>query len=96
MNDDNTPTQGGAIGAGGGGANAPYDLLLLLSVQRSVLAMIVHVPHYIFGQYFEVGKNVTEHCPQGYLWCHCPERPNLWLEPGLLNFHAELEVDCPC
>ena len=24
---------------------------------------------------------------------HCPERPNLWSERGLI--YAELEVDCP-
>ena len=39
-------------------------------------------------------QEVTEHCPLGYLWLQCPERPNLWSEPGLI--HAQLEVDCPC
>ena len=39
-------------------------------------------------------QEVTEHCPQGYLCFQCPERPNLWSEPGLIQ--AELEVDCSC
>ena len=35
-------------------------------------------------------QEVTEHYLHGYLWFQCPERPNLWSEPGLI--HAELEV----
>ena len=39
-------------------------------------------------------QEVEEHCPPGYLWCQCAERPTLWSEPGLINL--ELEEDCPC
>ena len=51
-------------------------------------------PNQVWPPLAEQGhQEVTEHCPQGYLWFQCPERPNLWSEPGLI--HTELEVDCP-
>ena len=36
-------------------------------------------------------QEVAEHCPHCYLWFQCPERPNIWSEPGLI--HVELEED---
>ena len=41
-------------------------------------------------------QEVTEHCPQGYLWFQCPEHPNLLVGAWATLVDVELEEDCPC
>ena len=67
---------GGATGGGGGGRGQlpPYVfflfVLLLVSSQRSVMAMMIPLPHYgnLCRKFFEVGKNVSESPPKQTPW----------------------------